>query len=185
MMSWIFWFVFFFSCYFPNVNKNNIAKYHSFITSSTLPQQTLYLYPLHLYVFTVECVFLSHTFFDSSGPLKLRIPPCPFCSSWAPPCLSSSTMHLRLCLPPCCHSCCLISSHLGGFNSFLFRVTDSTTSLFCSVIPYIVVALFLLRTVYLLSHNFLLPVISESNIQHALSMYLILLSQVLTKEKNA
>lgn len=132
------------------------------------------------------CLFEPHLFLIPQALLNLReFLPVPFCSSWAPPTSSSSTMHLRLCLPPCCHACCLISSHLGGFNSFLFKVTDSTTSLFCSVILYIVVALFLLRTVYLLSHNFLLPVISESNIQDALSMYLILLSQFLTKEKNA
>lgn len=132
------------------------------------------------------CLFEPHLFLIPQALLHLReFLPVPFCSSWAPPSLSSSTMHLRLCLPPSCHTCSLISSHLGGFNSFLFKVTDSTISLFCSVILYIVVALFLLRTVYLLSHNILLPVISESNIQDALSMYLILLSQFLTKEKNA
>lgn len=48
----------------------------------------------------------------------------------------------------------LILFHLCGFNSFLFKDTDSTSSLFWSVILYIVTALSLLRTVFILSHNF-------------------------------
>lgn len=185
MMSRIFWV--FFSCYFPNVNKNNnIAECHSFTISSTLPQQIfIFISFTFLYLYIRMCLFEPHLFLTPRALLNLReLLPVPFCPSWAPP-TSSSTVHLRLCLPPCCHTCCLISSHLGGFTSFLFQVPDSSTSLFCSVILYIVVALFLLRTMFLLSHNFLLPVISESNIQDALSIYLILLSQFLTKEKNA
>lgn len=146
-----------------------------------------YIYILYISVSLHSNVsFWAPLFLTPRALLNLReFLPVPFCPSWAPPTSSSSTVHLRLCPPPCCHACCLISSHLGGFNSFLFQVTDSSTSLFCSVILYIVVALFLLRTMFLLSHNFLLPVISESNIQDALSIYLILLSQFLTKEKNA
>lgn len=134
MMSWIFWV--FFSCYFPNVNKNNnIAKCHSFTISSTLPQQIfLFISFTFLYLYIWTCLFEPHLFLIPQALLNLReFLPVPFCSSWAPPASSSSTMHLRLCLPPCCHTCCLISSHLGGFNSFLFKVTDSTTSLFCSL----------------------------------------------------